>query len=835
MTRFACILLAICFIFCMLPGISLHASADEITVLQHISLDFALPAAGDPLPDTFAVTEGFVIDTVSWQIYRDGQWQDLSDTELVYADDQAYRLQIYLVNAEGYRIDFDSFASGFMPATINSEPTQAIFYRHTDDQGAKQWKGIMLEKILVGAAVPVVRELDISGIPVGSGDSVSSQQIVLSDTHVRIRDCQLSVDWEAVDQFQMDFGFYNIHLELEALEGYVLIPELITINGMPVKDCDWDVAWGFEVDSGWISLSRTFEPDVYVEGVTVSGVPAEITVGELISEPQLHVTWSDHGTVRIDKVQWMDETYGPISGNFENSRVYFLQITLRNDGEIPFRDFFNIEIFDADGAYYTAALATATDAKTAVAYIRYSLYPSVDRCDVTLTDPQIGENLPVPQVEMGAAYNISAYSWKDLTTGAQAIAFEKGHRYSLTVELTPNEDREFDELTVLLNGEAVSLEAANAEYASFTVEYSFQNTIDRIDLFAPELVVGQEVKPEDIVVLTEGVMLRSAYWINTMNFEQLNGVVEKAPYMLRFMVCPEEGMEFTDSIQIYLNGQPVKADTADQNGISCAISYDLRDVIDQIRIESLPQISIGGSTAPIHMTIPEGAPYSVQANWLLYGGDYQFAGPGGAFEEGKLYYLEILIKPADGYRILEDVSVLVGGDVFDGITMIGDLGIWLYKQYNCGLQVIDRVDLTVDIPAIGQVPGAVTLPEGSHISLRDFSWAYADADRFEDAVDLLEGDIFEEGFYYMISGALVADPGYVFAEHVILTVNGVACNIDLGDLGVINLGDTAFLGHSFGLLKESQVDSDPTGDSIGIVIALLLLSGTAAVILKKKQ
>jgi hypothetical protein len=70
---------------------------------------------------------------------------------------------------------------------------------------------------------------------------------------------------------------------------------------------------------------------------------------------------------------------------------------------------------------------------------------------------------------------------------------------------------------------------------------------------------------------------------------------------------------------------------------------------------------------------------------------------------------------------------------------------------------------------------------------------------------------------------------------VIITVNGVSCNIDLGDLGVINLGDTAFLGHSFGMLKQTPVAPDPTGDSIGIVIALLILSGTAAVILKKKQ
>jgi hypothetical protein len=235
------------------------------------------------------------------------------------------------------------------------------------------------------------------------------------------------------------------------------------------------------------------------------------------------------------------------------------------------------------------------------------------------------------------------------------------------------------------------------------------------------------------------------------------------------------------------------------------------------------------------MNIPEGAPYSVQANWLLYGGAYQFAGPGAYFEDGRVYYLEILVKPAAGYRIAENATILVDGMEFTGITMTGDTGIWLYKQYNCGLQVIDRVDLTVTVPVAGMQPGSVQLPEGVSVALKDFSWAYCESGEFADAVDLLDGDIFEAGYHYMISGSLVAEKGYVFAENLTITVNGIPSNIDLGDLGVINLGDTAFLGHSFGLLQQSVQEPDPTGDSIGIVIALLICSAGAWLTLKKRR
>ena len=1141
MRRFACLFLALCFIIGLLPGISLTASAEEAAKLLEATLDFSMPAAGEALPTAFNVNEGFVIEQYSWEVYRNGVWQALSQQEMVYADDQTYKLRVQLVCDTGYFVDFDSFPSGYMPAKINGESTQAAFYGDNTEQKTNNWKGVVLEKVIFGTAVPAVKQLDVSGIPTQPGSVFTAQQAALSNEHVSILDCEIYVDGEKVDTFEFGYGWYNIHINLAAADGYVLNMDRITVNGLPVEECGWEVAYGCEVGSGWISLSCEREPESgYIDGVTVSGAPSAISADAPMSLPELAVKWSNNGTVTVSQVQWVDTDYAPVSGNFILGNVYYLAITLQTDIDTPFRGFFNLELLDETEGYHTAALATASNATTAVAYIRYALLPAVnsisvlvpepvvgdapgapasaadalftigsyewidlnnqtpailfedghryqlklqilpaegyqleegttifvngvacqtvtnpegqgisveysflkqiDRIEIsvdtpvvdavpgipivlqdapamitqyqwlhgstgeivsqfaagnhyfldlvlqaaqgfaftgqtefvvngqtvkavlidggaslrmtfslllqqdhvqiqgianeihpgeqsrvpvistdldciTITDvqwtdedkipftgtfelgniyylaftlhtdalypfaewirifadgnmvsetasedgllavvyiryslmpkveiaeitlpmPQIGDVPGVPTLGEDVPYGILTYSWKDLSADEAVTAFQKGHRYCLYIELCPNDAAEFGDLTVLLNGEAVEISVFNNEFAAFSVEFSFRHVIDRIDLFAPDLVVGKEVNPSEIVVLTEGVVLQSGFWVNSMNFEQLSGVVSKSLYTLRAAIAPQEGFEFADTAQIYLNGQPVRDYTVSADNASCSVSYDLRDVIGDIQISGMPQISIGGSTAPITMTVPEGAPYTVQANWLLYGGDYQFAGPGGAFEEGKLYYLEILVKPAEGYRIADGATVLVDGSAFTGITMTGDIGIWLYKQYNCGLQVIEHIDLTISAPVVGQVPGSVTLSVDTHASLREFTWAYSDTGNFADAIDMLEGDIFESGFYYMISGALVADKGYVFAENLTITVNGVASNIDLGDLGVINLGDMAFLGHSFGLLQQQIQQPDPTGDSIGIVLAMLLVSAGAWLTLKKRK
>lgn len=1141
MKRFACFFLCICFITGILPGMSFTVSAEDAVKLQEATLDFTMPQSGEQLPNIFAVNEGFEVSKVTWEIYREAAWQPLAEADQVYADNQTYRLSVQLVCAEGYCVDYASFQSGYMPGKINGEPAQATFFGDKDENNVTVWKGVMLETVIFGTAVPTVSTIDIFGIPAQSGDSATAQQIGLNTEHVSILDCEINVDGEKVDAFQLGYGWYNIHINLTAADGYVLNPDMITLNGQSAELSGWVIDYGFEVNEGWISLSSKREPEGgYVDGVKVSGLPSAIFKDAEIAAPQLQVKWSNNGAVTVEKVQWVDADHVPVTGNFILGNVYFLEITLQTNSETPFRDFFNLELLDENEGNSTSALATAANATTAVAYIRYALLPTVDSVEILIAQPAVGDvpaapsvsadalytiesyewidmadlsqatvfeeghnyqlklqilpasgyqlregaqilvngeavqtvtnpdgqtvtveysfvkridkveiavdmpadqavpgnpnlsadalvevlkhqwlnaatgetvtqfavgngyqfilelqaadgygftsqtefllngksvkailadniasllvvfelleprqevhlqgipnainpdetvqipligsddshvtvfdvqwmdeekapfsgvfeagnvyylavtlktdalapfaeslriyaqddlvaevvcddaltavayirysllpkvelseiTLPVPQlgdkpaapvVGEDAQFVILSYAWKDLCTDAIFDVFAQGHHYALSVELCPAEGMEFGDLKVLVNGQEVQLKERNGEFASFELVYSFRTVIDRIDLFAPELIVGKEVDPAQIVVLTEGVALQSGGWINTANFEALSGTVLKAPYTLRASMAALEGFEFADNTQIYLNGALVADFAVTTESASCSVNYDLRDMITEIQISGMPQISIGGSTQSITMTVPEGAPYSVQSNWLLYGGDYQFAGPGGTFEDGKVYYLEILVKPAEGYRIADDAIITVDGAEFTGIAMTGDIGIWLYKQYNCGLQVVDRVDLIVTAPVDGQLPSAVQLPEGSCISLRDFVWSYSDTGEFADAVDLLDGDIFEPGFHYMISGALVADKGYVFAENLVITVNGMPCNIDLGDLGVINLGDTAFVGHSFGLLEHQVQVPDPTGDGIGIVIAMMIASAAAWIVLKKRR
>ena len=934
MKRFAGFFFAICFMAVLFSGISFSASAEETVKLQAVSLDFSTPTDGSALPDAFTVPQGFVVDQIYWEIYRDGAWQSLPQEEWIYSEQQSYKLRVQLTCAEGYCIDYSAFPSGFMPAQINGQPSQATFYGEHDGQNVTQWKGVVLETILYGNAVPVVELLDISGIPLNTGDVFDASMVAVNDTHVMVQACQIQVDQEAVDSFQLGHGWYNIHIEFAALDGYILNPQMITINGVPASESGWEIAYGFEAGEGWISLTCEREPEAYLDGVTLSGAPVSITADAAITAPELAVKWSTNGTVSISKVQWLDSDYQDVVDAFVQGNTYYLAITLNTDGEMPFRDFFNLELLDEADAYFAVVLATAQNADTAIAYIPYTYLTALDQIQIHLPQPEVGNAPQQPAPEEGALFVIETYQWTDLAdmsavtvfaeghryqlnlsvrpldgyqlnenttvlvngemvhavidpdiatitlefslvkqvqhleilltdpaqqaaptapvladpslgtiqfqwidraTGNEVTVFEEGHTYQLFVELAPADDMEFVELTVLLNGDTIELSALNGEYAAFTVEYSFRRPIDRVDLYAPELKVGAEVKPSDIVVLTEGVVLQSGNWINALTFEELNGIVEKVHYMLRFAVNAVEEFEFADAVQIYLNGQLLGDYDGASNSVTGSVGYDLRDEVREIQISGMPQITIGGSTASITMVVPEGAPYIVEANWLLYGGDYQFAGPGGAFEDGKLYYLEILVKPQAGYRIAEDATIFADGMEFSGITVAGDNGLWLYKQYNCGLQVIDRVDITVTVPVVGNAPVVVTLPEGTPISLKDFSWAYCESGLFADAVDLLEGDIFEAGYHYMISGALVADKGYVFAENVILSVNGVATNIDLGDLGVINLGDTAFLAHSFGLLKEPVQPPAPTGDSIGLVVSLMFASAFVWIVTKKKK
>jgi hypothetical protein len=767
-----------------------------LPTLENIQIRLPEPAVGDaPVAPSADDAGHLTISSYSWTDMESGS--DVS----VFEHGHRYQLKFRIEPVLGYQLQVGTsiFVNGAAVQTATDPDGQSVTVEFSFCNNVERVEFVVQQPTDQGVpAMPSL--LDSSCVAITGAKWINSQTGL------------------EVDRFTPGVRYY-LEMEIRAADGYALTNQTeFIVNGNGAKAA---------VNGNSASLRLGFDLVKTLTQVQLYGVPQGIQPGDTAAVPTLSLADKD---LSFGDICWVDEDKEPFDGVFEAGNIYYLAITLKASSLLHFDD-----VFTLLGEHGTLTEASSEDGLNAVVYIRYSLLKVVDRAEITVSLPQVGDAPAVPLVGADVPYSILSYSWKDLSTGEICTVFAEGHRYALTVAIGPSDDAEFGELLVLLNGEQVPLSDHNAAYASFTVEYSFRGVIDRIDLFAPELAVGKQVQPSDIAVLTEGVSLQSGRWINAVTFEDFSGIVEKARYTLRASMKPIEGFEFSDAVQVYLNGKLVADVAKNPNGITCNVEYDLRDRISDIQIFGMPQVVIGGSTASVSMGVADGATYTVNANWLLYAGDYQFAGPGATFENNKVYYLEILIKPAPGYCIADDATVFVDGSAFSGIIMAGDTGIWLYKQYNCGLQVIDRVDLIVDVPAVGGLPGTVTVSGNSSVSLRDITWSYSETGEFADAADLLEGDIFEAGFHYMISGSLVADKGYVFAENLTITVNGVPSNIDLGDLGVINLGDTAFLGHSFGLLQQSVQEPDPTGDSIGIVFALLLCSGGAWLTLKNKR
>ena len=202
MNRFVCFFLAICIVLCTLPGVSFPASAEEAFKLHNAALDFELPIAGNRLPDTFTVMEGFVIDRFTWEIYQDGAWHVISEQEEIYSDNQIYKLHVYLVCSEGFYIDFENHPVGYIPGSINGDAVQATFFGDKDAQKNNQWKGVVMETVVFGSAVPVIKTIDVSGIPTQTGDFFTAQQIDFGDARLSAGSCHINVDGEEVESLQ---------------------------------------------------------------------------------------------------------------------------------------------------------------------------------------------------------------------------------------------------------------------------------------------------------------------------------------------------------------------------------------------------------------------------------------------------------------------------------------------------------------------------------------------------------------------------------------------------------------------------------------------------------
>ena len=610
------------------------------------------------------------------------------------------------------------------------------------------------------------------------------------------------------------------------------------------ENCPYNAGWSnISEDTVIVSLDIVPTPEKgFVEEIILEA-PENITAGAAATVPTMK---PEKGEVSVSKVQWIDEEDNPFTGKFETGKVYYLQIELKANEGYGLRDGHYAEVIRGEESLWPYIYLRSDG--IAVMELRYSLKPVVEKVEITVTAPVNGAAVSEPTVPQGAKYEITNYQWMvyDPENGSfePATTFQTGKKYFLNMDLWVADGNEFideSKLVVTVNGEKPSESSFGTEGGYISHEFSMMTTIDRVDITFPEPVLGQTPDMDKIKV-PEGAKyaIENAYWQGSEGM--LNGAFAKDRYRLNMMIRAENGYEFAEELEVYINGEKTEDLGVHEWGTYLDAYYEVsfRDVISKVEIPTLPDVKVGDQATAPQLTAPNGANYQIMAQWMKCSGLMELEDFSGAFADKSVYYLMIQVAPNAGYEFAEDAKIFIGDkEMTAGIKMVGTEYVVVMKMYSFGLTVVDKLDLTIDAPENGKKPGQFIVPEDAIYTVEDYSWSVGEKDDAGEADNMGKKDVFAYGNYYWVAASIQLKEGYVLAEDAVITVNGKAVDTELLEeiFGFVPvMGDTAIFYSNFGQLTE-PADIPATGDMSVILWAVAGISsmlGLGVAALKKR-
>lgn len=871
-------------------------------------------------------------------------WLDVNDDWKTYEgaalkDGGRYVLEVYLKPSAGY---------WFQGRNINVP----MEFDGCDIDGGTAFVRFMYD------LRPAVDKVELTGMPeLKFGETFSAADIKApEDANYTIEVAwQVWTQSEGLQTVESGTFKYNKEYELQITvtpkEGYSIGENIsVTVDGVDAeKDFNcWSNGYILNIYRGF-----TISPENgYVELVGFVELP-EAAVGSDMTVPTLTL---QEDTAQITEIAWVDQEHNPVSGKFEDGKVYYLAVKLQTTQEgMAFDQYLRVDtnsdrsatcVLNADG--------------TVTAYIRYTFLTGIDAVDVAVTEPVIGAAPAEPQIN-SSSYTVEEYFWEKYNgDGDQPVTrFEDGNRYTLVVVLDAADGYEFNrETDITVNGKEaeqydwteeqlvlyltysfmeqidrvevtvpapvlgqaydyesiqmggqnyqinyaefyntktyelhegafekakyalrLSVEAAegyefsedcqifvngteveelgsDAFYVYIELFYTFLDQIDRIDVTMPEPALGQTPDLTKLQITTQGVTLLDSDLRSWTTGEELTGAFEKDRYTLTLTIEAAEGFEFVDGCKIYVNGVEVKDTWIDDFYADIYVEYSFRDLISKIDLQAFPSLKVGDTLTAGEITAPDGAKYSLEVMWLVYdeeGGFEQFEGQ---IEAGKAYYMAIDVMPKAGYEFAETTVMAVdGAELKSGMIIVETDYAGVLKLYSFGTKVIDTIDLTVPAPEDGKKPGKPSASEDAHFSVREWDWLGSETADINDAQYLDKKDVFELDHYYWINMYMEAEEGYVFADDVKITINGKQVEWNMRTANFVGGAGQAI--GELGQLKAPVEEEDPkppvedeepkvppaedenpkTGEttSVALMASLLVLSAVAVVAIVPKK
>lgn len=784
------------------------------------------------------------------------------DLGTTFQDGYCYFLQVAIEPKQGYWFGASvSTADG--GETYVSAARDTCYVSYEIDLRPIVWDASLsgLTAAVRGGAAPV-----ITG-PAGANYTVSSTctQDGQAVTTLGIGSCTLTIDIKAAEGYSLEAHLSDILMDGKRIDEYC-------------EELGWSCSWQLytyeDNSSKYQGMTITLTADVapengFIRYTYLKGAPASIQAGEDITVPT--ITYYPLGTaadaLTVTDAKWLDQDGKAVTGKFEDGKVYYLAVTFAA-GEgyaFPSSYMYYVDMYSEQGRYLFDTYEIDNTLTTATAYFCYSLMPVVDTVDLTVTVPAVGATPGAPTVPEGAKYSIRVESyedeeypcwdWVDEESNESVDTFAENGKYQLEVVLVPADGydwADWEDMLVTVNGEEIDNWHSYDGNLYVYYTYSFKDAIERVDITMPTLQAGSTCDISDIKVPTDAKYAIDSdnSWWESWGPDEFNGTFEMGNYYyLRLSVHVTDPVttEFADDPVVYINGVETDAYySTDDDGAKLYLRYefDLREVISKVELPALPEIAAGDAVPEADtITVPDGSHYAGGYEWAIYSSSTGSTAPGETFENGKNYCLMFSLVSEQGYRFDDDVVITAGGNELTGaITWVYGDGEYLeiMVMYPVGMKVIDKIEITVSEPVVGQKPGEVTVPEDADYFVYDYEWYAADVDNFDKAEYMRKREVFEADKYYWVLPTLVANEGYVFAADAVVVVNGKT--VDMASFakeyyeGYYVMGDmAAAAGYFDNLLNDNPKTGDSAPIALAAALAVLALGGMAVTVLKKKE
>ena len=776
---------------------------DEITV-EH--LDYP-PTEGETAGahmGYYINDEHFIVTESFWYNEDTGSVMTATDT---YDEGCEYSFCIALKADEGYKFDTAAYV------TINNDTSIVdSTYTHIDSSD-----NTVFRVWTVPYTVPsdeVISTVSISGLnypPVTYahvGNYLNASADAASHTSI------VSVFWYdetdnsvqgANDIFHAGHE-YRLFLELSVLPGYCYDSETeFRLNNGRV-DVD---SVSFDGPHRALIATGITTPKSIIESVSVSNVVWPPQVGAKASA-YMNAAVPDNAHYSVDVITVYDRiTYAPLAPDDEllTDHTYMLEITLEADEGYCF----TVETTPTINGGDMPSTMYLDDATHISVYTEEAmLAQEITEVDITGVSypPVAGEtagSLSDVQIPDDADYVVSYVAWHDEDNDFDMDAsntFEYNGTYSLYVTLYAKSGYKFSpELDVTLNGTEDIVGSVNYNTNTITIrtkpyhlerEIIHEVEVSGID-YPP--VIGEKAGDHVSVTLPEDAhySIYQIMWYDETASHFLQDdekFTEGHDYSLDITFDADAGYEFAQNAYATLNGstdildagQTVQNDPTQfmlsTKSVSAVSATSFIDLIELFGVDFIPthEEKAGQHVDYVisdsaHYTVKTISWYDVTEDKLMLSDD--------TFRAGHRYSMYFEFEAAPGYYLANNLTVKISGAngnaELESVEIEGSDVKVRTKAVLCGadqLEVITEINVLCDklIPVIGKTAGefrACSVPADAHYRVVEVVWLSVNLNR-----GLEDDEVFAEGDIYVLVFAIKADEGYIFADDLVMLLNG---------------------------------------------------------------